>query len=425
MNKIGIIGLGYVGLPLAIEFSKKYQTIGFDISSERVEILNNFIDPNGETTNEDLKINVKKSLELNNVGLIISDNESILTECNIYIITVPTPVDAHNKPDLNPLINASKLVSNYLKKDDIVIYESTVFPGATEEICVPILENSKNMKLNENFYVGYSPERINPGDKEHTLTNIKKIVSGSNEFSTEIINNLYKSIINAGTYVAPSIKVAEAAKVIENTQRDINIAFVNELSILFNILDIDTSEVLKAARTKWNFLNFKPGLVGGHCIGVDPYYLAHKATEVGFNPEIILAGRRTNDSMAKMIGSKIIDLALLKNLELKNLKILILGLTFKENCPDIRNTKVVDLINYFTKRKLNVEIYDPLAISKQVKDEYNIELLENLSNKNYDIIIHAVEHNEFKIMDFEKLKKDHNSFTYNIKENTLNLDYSL
>jgi UDP-N-acetyl-D-galactosamine dehydrogenase len=401
--KIGIIGLGYVGLPLAVEFSKKYNVIGFDIKSNRIDNLNSFIDETLEVTSNELELAVSENSDGN--GLYLTTEVKHLASCNIYIITVPTPIDKFNNPDLNPLFTATKMVGKLLKKNDIVIYESTVYPGVTEDECAPILEKTSNLRFNVDFYIGYSPERINPGDKLHTLTKILKITSGSNKKSAIIIDNLYKSIIKAGTFMASSIKVAEAAKVIENTQRDINIAFVNELSKIFRLLNIDTTEVLEAASTKWNFLNFKPGLVGGHCIGVDPYYLSQKAQELGYHPEIILAGRRINDSMGKYIASEVIKLMIKKEIKVKTSKILILGFTFKENCPDVRNTKIIDiydeLINYGTE----ISIFDPLANHAEVKKEYNITLsnldvLQDLTL--FSCIIIAVAHDSFKKIEFKK-----------------------
>ena len=395
MKKIAIIGLGYVGLPLAVAFSKKYDVIGFDINKARVTNLNNFIDDTDEILPEVLKKRLKSK------KLIISTNLEKIKNCKIKIITVPTPVDKFNTPNLEPLKNASKSVSTQLNFGDIVIYESTVYPGCTEEICVPILEKNSRLKHNIGFFTGYSPERINPGDKIHTVEKIVKVTSGSNPDTAKEIDNLYKSIITAGTYLAPSIKVAEAAKIIENTQRDINIAFVNELSKLFDRLEINTFEVLKAASTKWNFLNFKPGLVGGHCIGVDPYYLAFKAKELGFHSEIILSGRRTNDSMPEFITMKLMREFIKKSINISESKILILGITFKENCPDIRNSKVVDLFLKLKELGVNVDIYDPLADSNEVKQEYNIEMISSYELDNYNAIILAVPHKDFLNIDIK------------------------
>jgi len=385
--KIAIIGLGYVGLPLAVELGKKHQTLGFDIKEARVEELLNGDDSTKEVTPEELT---------NSPHLQFSFDADSLQEYNFFIIAVPTPIDRHKQPNLRPLQGASTLVGRALSKGDIVVYESTVYPGATEEICVPILENESNLVFNRDFSVGYSPERINPGDKEHCLTTITKITAGSNPEAAEIIDSLYASIVKAGTYKASSIKVAEAAKVIENTQRDVNIALVNELSLIFNRMDIDTNEVLDAASTKWNFLPFRPGLVGGHCIGVDPYYLTHKAQETGYNPEMILAGRRINDNMGAYVVSRVVKLMLLKQLHIKTARILILGLTFKENCPDIRNTKVVDVINEFKSYGVDLEVYDPWVDEEEARREYNINLIAAPVPASYDAIILCVAHNEFK-----------------------------
>ena len=406
--KIAVIGLGYVGLPLAVEFGKKYETIGFDIAQWRIGELNSGYDRTLEVTKEAL-VDVVKTKQLS-----FSNNLADIAMCNIYIVTVPTPVDKHKKPDLSPLLKATESVAKVLKKDDIVIYESTVYPGATEEECVPILEkisglryissddnstfNIKNSILKtEGFYCGYSPERINPGDKEHTVTKILKVTSGSTPESAEKIDALYKSIITAGTHLAPSIKVAEAAKVIENSQRDINIAFVNELAMIFNKLDIDTDAVLEAAGTKWNFLPFKPGLVGGHCIGVDPYYLTYKAQQVGYNPEIILAGRRLNDNMGSYVANQVVKLMIKKGKRIEGERVLVLGITFKENCPDIRNTRVVDLIKEMQEFGAVVDVYDPWADPKEVEREYNITLTskEDLNMQTCDAVILAVAHDLF------------------------------
>ena len=404
-NKIAIIGLGYVGLPLAVEFAKKYLVIGFDINSVRVAELNNYLDLTKEVEESDLKSLVVNDINKNS-GLYVTDNSDILKECNIYIVTVPTPTDKYNRPVLKPLYEASKTIGGVLKQNDLVIYESTVYPGVTEDECVPILEKFSNLIFNVGFFVGYSPERINPGDKEHTVSKILKVTSGSTNEAAEKVDQLYKSIITAGTYKASSIKVAEAAKVIENSQRDINIAFVNELSKIFALLGIDTIEVLEAAATKWNFLNFKPGLVGGHCIGVDPYYLAQKAQEAGYHPEIILAGRRTNDGMGKYVAQETIKQMMRKNIKVIDSKVLILGFTFKENCPDVRNTKVVDIYKELNDFEINVEIYDPCANHEDVKKEYNRELLKNsISNRDldkYSAIILAVAHNDFLNLNIQK-----------------------
>ncbi|WP_452225466.1 nucleotide sugar dehydrogenase [Lacinutrix chionoecetis] len=398
-HKIAIIGLGYVGLPLAVEFAKKYRVIGFDINKKRVKSLIKGVDETLEVESGALL----KVLALKKNGLTLTSNPEDLLEANTYIVTVPTPVDGNKRPIFTPLINASKTVGKFLKQDDIVIYESTVYPGATEDICVPVLELESNLKFNTHFYCGYSPERINPGDKKHTITKIKKVTSGSTPEIGNVVNNLYASIITAGTHLATSIKVAEAAKVIENAQRDINIAFVNELAKIFNKLDIDTHDVLEAAGTKWNFLPFKPGLVGGHCIGVDPYYLAQKAQEVGYHPEIILAGRRINDSMGEFVATEVLKLMAQKEIEIKNAKILMLGITFKENCPDIRNTKAIDVYNALRSFHINVDVYDPWASKEEVKATYNFELIDTLT-KTYDVIIHVVAHDKFKSLTFTKIK---------------------
>jgi UDP-N-acetyl-D-galactosamine dehydrogenase len=372
---IAIIGLGYVGLPLAVNFSKKYRTVGYDVNKKRVNELKSNIDITGEVTSSTLKKNQKDKL-------LLTENDNEISDSNVFIITVPTPIFKNKKPNLEPLISATELVANKLKYNDIVIYESTVFPGTTEEICVPIIENISKLKYNSDFYVGYSPERINPGDKKHTLQNIIKITSGSNKNVAKKIDQLYNEIIEAGTYLAPSIKIAEAAKVIENAQRDINIAFVNELSKIFSLLQIDTLEVLKAANTKWNFMDFKPGLVGGHCIGVDPYYLAYKSELEGYKPEVILSGRQVNDSMSKFIFDEVIKIMDSKNIDIGKSNLLILGFTFKENCNDYRNTKVLDLYKYLINYKINVEIFDPLVESEAVKKDLNISILSTLPQKN-------------------------------------------
>ncbi len=401
MNKeIGIIGLGYVGLPLAVEFSNKFNTVGFDINKKRVSELNNFIDTTLEIDNSILKEKIGKKLK------ITSDIEDI-KNCNYYILTVPTPVDENNNPDFSPLISASNLISKILKKNDIVIIESTVYPGATEEICVPVLEANSNLKFNKDFYMGYSPERINPGDKINTLTNIVKVTSGSTKKVANDIDALYSSIIKAGTFKTSSIKVAEAAKVIENSQRDINIAFVNELSKIFNLIGIDTNEVIDAACSKWNFLNFRPGLVGGHCIGVDPYYLAQKSISLGYNPEIILSGRRLNDSMGKYIANQFIKLMILKEIDIKSSEVLILGFAFKENCPDYRNTRVIDIINELKSYNINITIVDSWVNKSDVKKEYKINIEHKIPKKSYDSVLVAVSHDEYKKMDLKQylLKK--------------------
>ena len=411
--KIGIIGLGYVGLPLASLFATKYSVIGFDINENRISELNAGFDATREI-DESLLKSVMIYDNSNNIGLFCTNNIDDLKTCNHYIVTVPTPVDKDNKADLTPLYRASETVGKVLKKGDIVIYESTVYPGVTEDECVPILEKISGLKFNIDFFAGYSPERINPGDKAHTVDKILKVTAGSTPEIGIKVNDLYKSVITAGTHLAPSIKVAEAAKVIENSQRDINIAFINELAKIFNLLEIDTQDVLEAAGTKWNFLPFKPGLVGGHCIGVDPYYLAQKAQEMGYNPEIILAGRRLNDSMAAYVGTQVIKLMIKKNIIVKNANILILGITFKENCPDVRNTKVVDLIKELKKYETNITIFDPWADVNQVKREYDLVATNNLPTTKFDVIIHAVAHKEFLNLDYNNLKNT-NAVIYDIK----------
>jgi UDP-N-acetyl-D-galactosamine dehydrogenase len=408
-HKIAVVGLGYVGLPLAIEFAKKYQTVGFDINLNRVEELNKYFD----RTKEVESFILKESIEDKKITITTDLNE--IASCNFFIITVPTPTDKNNRPDLRPMISASKMIGSVLKKDDIVVFESTVYPGVTEDICAPALEESSKLIFNKDFFVGYSPERINPGDKEHTVSKILKITSGSTIQTANLVDNLYKSIITAGTHLASSIKVAEAAKVIENSQRDINIAFVNELAKIFNLLNIDTSEVLKAAGTKWNFLNFKPGLVGGHCIGVDPYYLAQKAQEVGYHSEIILAGRRLNDGMGKYIATELIKQMVIKDIKIKDANILILGFTFKENCPDVRNTKVIDIVNELITYNTKLLIFDPIADKKEVEEEYGVSIFTKIEpDQKFDAIILAVAHNDFHNLDLKKLRKD-NSIIYDIK----------
>lgn len=413
MKKIAIIGLGYVGLPLARLFATKYNVVGFDINSTRINQLNEGIDNTLEIDNETLKKVLKTSID-NEIGLFCTNNLDEIKDCNIYIITVPTPIDKNNRPNLTPLYKSSENVGKVLKKNDIVIYESTVYPGVTEDECVPVLEKISNLKFNEDFFVGYSPERINPGDKEKTVEKILKVTSGSTPEIGIIVDDLYKSVILAGTHLAPTIKVAEAAKVIENAQRDINIAFVNELAKIFNILSINTQDVLNAASTKWNFLPFKPGLVGGHCIGVDPYYLAQKAQEVGYHPEIILAGRRLNDSMGQYVASELIKLMINFNIKINGSDILMLGITFKENCPDVRNTKIVDVISSLKEYKTNVDIYDPMANPEEVYHEYKIFSTNTLPTKKYDAIILGVAHDEFSNINFDSLKKE-NSVIYDVK----------
>jgi UDP-N-acetyl-D-galactosamine dehydrogenase len=410
--KIGIIGLGYVGLPLAIAFASKYPVVGFDISSERVRELKEGFDKTFEVESSIL-LELQNSINKSEKYLYVTSDFNDLSEVNIFIVTVPTPIDEFNRPELQPLKSATKTIAKYLKKNDIVIYESTVYPGLTEEEMVPILELESSLVYNNDFFCGYSPERINPGDKDHTVTQILKITSGSNEQTAEFVDKLYSSVIKAGTYKAKSIKVAEAAKVIENTQRDINIAFVNELSKIFTKLNIDTQDVLDAASTKWNFIRFNPGLVGGHCIGVDPYYLAQKSQEIGHHPEIILAGRRINDSMGKYISDLIIKKAIQKKIKFNLINAIILGITFKENCPDIRNSKVVDVYNELLEYNFPIEVYDPYANHEEVKKEFNIDMLKNLPNfDNFSIIIVAVAHKEFYNL---KLKTNPNKVLFDIK----------
>ena len=416
MDKIALIGLGYVGLPLAVEFGKKYETIGFDINRARVD---------------ELKQGVDKTLEVDEGELTeapllsYTDDPEEIKDCNIFIITVPTPIDEHKRPDLKPLVKSSEAIGKLLKQGDIVIYESTVYPGATEEVCVPILEQQSGLVFNKDFYCGYSPERINPGDKEHRVTTIQKVTSGSTLASAEKVDALYRSIITAGTYLASSIKVAEAAKVIENTQRDVNIALINELALIFNKLGIDTEEVLKAAGTKWNFLPFRPGLVGGHCIGVDPYYLTHKATEVGYHPEMILAGRRLNDNMGGYVVEQVAKLMTRKRIHVVDSNILIMGLTFKENCPDLRNTRIVDLVREFQYFNCQVDVYDPWVDKEEAFEEYEISPITKPEQNSYDAIVLAVGHDEFVEMGaayFHALGKE-NHVLYDIKY-LLNADES-
>ena len=400
--KIAIIGLGYVGLPLARLFATKYAVVGFDINSNRVKELNAGKDSTLEVEDEVLKA-VLVDENSNNVGLYCSTTISDLEECNYYIITVPTPVDKNNRPILTPLLKASETVGSVLKKGDIVVYESTVYPGATEEDCIPVLEKTSGLQFNTDFFAGYSPERINPGDKLHTIEKILKVTSGSNAATGKKVDDLYKSVITAGTHLAPSIKVAEAAKVIENSRRDINIAFVNELAKIFNLMNIDTQDVLAAASTKWNFLPFKPGLVGGHCIGVDPYYLAQKAQEYGYHPEIILAGRRLNDSMGDYVASEVVKLMISKDIPIKNASILVLGITFKENCPDVRNTKAVDVISALKGYGVNMTIFDPWANKEEVKKEYQLESTQEKPSGSFDGVVLTVAHKEFLALDFDSI----------------------
>ncbi len=414
-DKIAIIGLGYVGLPLAVEFSKQYFVIGFDINKQRISELNSGVDKTLEVDNDNLKSVLTSDLNAD-TGLYITDNVDALAVTNVYIVTVPTPTDELKRPVFTPLIKASETVGKVLKNDDIVIYESTVYPGATEDICIPVLEKVSGLTFNKDFYAGYSPERINPGDKKHTVTKILKVTSGSTPEIAERIDQLYKKVITAGTHLAPSIKVAEAAKVIENSQRDINIAFVNELSKIFRLLGIDTKAVLEAAGTKWNFLKFSPGLVGGHCIGVDPYYLAQKAIESGYNPEIILAGRKMNDSMGSYVATETVKMMINKGATIKGSNALVLGITFKENCPDIRNSRVIDIIEELKSYHVNVDVYDPWASKDEVKHEYDLDLKSDKAElkSDYDAIILAVSHNEFLEVSIEKFKSD-NCVIFDVK----------
>jgi UDP-N-acetyl-D-galactosamine dehydrogenase len=407
-KKIALIGLGYVGLPLAVEFGKKFEVIGFDISKDRIDLLKKNQDPNLE---------INKNEFATSSYLSFSNSIDDIKDCNIYIVTVPTPIDNHKKPDLTALEKSSETVGSVLKKDDIVIYESTVYPGATEEFCVPILEKQSGLKFNTDFYCGYSPERINPGDKNHKLINIKKVTAGSTPKISLEVDELYKEIIVAGTYNAESIKVAEAAKVIENIQRDLNIALINELALIFKKMNIDTEAVLKAAGTKWNFLPFRPGLVGGHCIGVDPYYLTHKANLVGYQPEVILAGRRLNDNMGSYVANEVSKLMIKKCIQIAEANILIMGLTFKENCPDYRNTRVIDLIKEFKSFNCKVDVYDPWVNKKNVANEYKFEPIDEPIKGKYDVIIIAVAHNEFKLLSEDLIRSygKSNHILYDIK----------
>ena len=403
-DKIAVIGLGYVGLPLARLFATQYNVVGFDINKTRIQELTEGVDKTLEIEASVLKP-ILKTVQDSHNGLFCTHNIKDIEDCNYYIITVPTPIDKNNRPNLTPLYKASETVGQVLKKNDIVIYESTVYPGVTEEECVPVLENVSKLTFNKGFYVGYSPERINPGDKLHTIDKILKVTSGSTPKVAKKVNDLYASVITAGTHIAPSIKVAEAAKVIENSQRDINIAFVNELAKIFSLMDIDTKAVLEAAGTKWNFLPFKPGLVGGHCIGVDPYYLAQKAQEVGYHPEIILAGRRVNDSMGQYVASEVIKLMAKNNISINGAKILVLGITFKENCPDVRNTKAVDVINQLKSYGTQVTVLDPWASSTAVVKEYQLDIIKNTPKDKYDAIVLTVAHKEFIEMNLKTLIK--------------------
>ncbi len=412
--KIAIIGLGYVGLPLAIEFGKKFKVLGFDINQSRIEELNLLSDRTNEADLDGMKSAMELAKSHVGLGLIFSANVEDLKNYNVFIVTVPTPIDQFKAPDLTPLLKASEMLGNVIKKDDIVIYESTVYPGCTEEDCVPLLEKYSGLKFNQDFYCGYSPERINPGDKINTLTKIKKVTSGSTPEIAEIVDLLYKSIITAGTHKAPSLKVAEASKAIENAQRDVNISFVNELALIFDRMGIDTNDVLDAAGTKWNFLKYKPGLVGGHCIGVDPYYLAHKAESLGYHPQVILSGRRVNDNMGMFVANKLVKLLIAKNHVIAKSNVLILGITFKEDCPDIRNSKVIDIVRELQQFNINVDVFDPHANEDEVVEEYGLTLIDKI-NKTYNGIILAVSHKEFLGLDLDKFKSSNSSIIFDTK----------
>ncbi len=413
MNKIAIIGLGYVGLPLARLFATKYPVVGFDINRQRIAELRSGVDATLEVEDDVLRAVLKEQPDQEN-GLFCSADVQDIADCNIFIITVPTPVDKNNRPDLTPLYKSSETVGKVLKKGDIVIYESTVYPGVTEDECVPVLERVSGFKFNQDFFAGYSPERINPGDKQHTVEKILKVTAGSTPEIGQKVDQLYKSVIEAGTHLAPTIKVAEAAKVIENSQRDINIAFVNELAKIFNLLGIDTHAVLEAAGTKWNFLPFRPGLVGGHCIGVDPYYLAQKAQEVGYHPEIILAGRRLNDSMGEYVASQVVKLMIRKGIAINGAKVLMLGITFKENCPDVRNTKIVDVVRALQDYGIEVSIFDPWANPQEVMHEYGLATQTTLDGRRYDALVLGVAHDDFKGLDLAAMRNG-NSVLYDVK----------
>ena len=414
-KKIAVIGLGYVGLPLAIEFGKKYRVLGFDIKAARIEELQAGEDSTLEADLEGMKIATDLYKKNEQIGLSFSSIQEDLKNFNTFIVTVPTPIDEFNNPVLTPLISASRMIGNVLKKGDLVIYESTVYPGCTEEDCVPVLEKQSGLKFNKDFFCGYSPERINPGDKVNTLTKIRKITSGSTPAIAEVVDNLYSSVITAGTYKAANMKVAEAAKAIENAQRDMNISFMNELALIFDRVGIDTNDVIEAAGTKWNFLKYRPGLVGGHCISVDPYYLAHKAKALGYHPEVILSGRRVNNSISKFIASKTLKLMIQKGHTIKDSNVLILGVTFKENCPDVRNTKVVDIRKELVEFGVNVDMFDPWAEAEEVHEEYGIDLVSKLDEtKMYNAIIVAVAHDEFKAFDFAKYKTQ-GAIIYDVK----------
>ena len=409
--KIGVLGLGYVGLPLAIEFAKKFQVVGYDINHKRVNELESYQDSNYQITIDELYDLMHTN---GNNGLFISSDPSRLKKCNVFIVTVPTPIDDFKAPNLQPLLEATRLISTFLKRGDVVIYESTVYPGCTEEDCVPVLEAVSGLKYNQDFFCGYSPERINPGDKVNTLTKIRKLTSGSTPKTADFVDSLYREIILAGTYKAPSIKVAEAAKSIENAQRDINISFMNELALIFDRMGIDTQDVLEAAATKWNFLPFKPGLVGGHCIGVDPYYLVHKAIRLGYHPEVILSGRRVNDNMGMYIANKIVKLLISQNVLISQSRVLVLGFAFKENCNDIRNTKVIDIVKELKGYQINVDVYDPLVNQLEVKEQYKIDLVSRI-NTEYEAIVLAVAHREFKILDLKSISRNNQTVIYDIK----------
>jgi UDP-N-acetyl-D-galactosamine dehydrogenase len=407
-KRLGVIGLGYVGLPLVVEFSKLFPVVGFDINPKRVEELGKGIDKTGEVTPGELEEVLKR-------GVLFTTDPAQLEEVDIYLVTVPTPIDRHKNPDLGPLKRATETIGKYLKPGDLVIYESTVYPGCTEEVCVPILERESGLKLNRDFWVGYSPERINPGDRNHKLTNVVKVTSGSSPEAAEVVDSLYRLVVKAGTHRAPSIKVAETAKVIENSQRDINIAFVNELALICDRLGIDTLEVLEAAGTKWNFLRFKPGLVGGHCIGVDPYYLTYKAKELNYHPEVILAGRRLNDNMGIFVANKVVKLLIKKGHKVKGSKVLVLGITFKENCPDIRNTRVIDLVRELQEFGIEVDVTDPYADPEEVWEEYRLELADSPRLEWYDGIVLAVAHDKFKELVPELYRIRHRRVIYDVK----------
>jgi UDP-N-acetyl-D-galactosamine dehydrogenase len=412
--RIAIIGLGYVGLPLAIEFGKKFIVLGFDINQTRINELSNLVDRTNEADLEGMRLAMDLAKSTNDAGLTFSANIEELKKSNVFIVTVPTPIDQFKAPDLTPLLKASQMLGGILKKGDIVIYESTVYPGCTEEDCVPVLEKFSGLKFNEDFYCGYSPERINPGDKVNTLTKIKKVTSGSTPEIAEVVDNLYKSIIEAGTHKAASLKVAEASKAIENAQRDINISFVNELALIFDKMGIDTNDVLEAAGTKWNFLKYKPGLVGGHCIGVDPYYLAHKAESLGYHPQVILSGRRVNDNMGIFVANKLVKLLIARSYVIAKSNVLVLGITFKEDCPDIRNSKVIDIIRELEQFNMNVDVYDPHADKDEVTHEYGVSLIDSI-NKTYEAIVLAVSHKDFLSIDINKLKSSDASVVFDTK----------